>query len=63
MKEVRLKFEFSELSQRPVLKIKAFLGMLARLSWGRRNMIGSMDGKDGRVCIEYVQGLTNEFAG
>ena len=36
--------------------IKALLGTLARLSWGRRNMIGSMDGRQGRVYIEYVKG-------
>ena len=27
------------------LIIKALLGMLARLPWGRRYMLGSMDGK------------------
>ena len=32
------------------------------LSWERRNMKGSVVGKQGRVYIEYAQGLTNEFA-
>ena len=41
---------------------KASLGMLARLPSGRRDIIGSMDGKHGEVSVEYVQGLTNEFA-
>ena len=44
------------------IHIKALLGMLARLSWGRRNMIGSIDGRQGRVYLEYVKGLTNKFA-
>ena len=39
-----------------ILKIKALLGMLARLSLGRRNMIGSIDGRQGRVCLEYAKG-------
>ena len=43
-------------------KIKALLGMLARLSWGRINMICSMDGRQGRVHLEHVKGLTNKFA-
>ena len=35
--------------------IKAFLGMLARLPWGRRDVLGSMDGgKHGGVYVEYV---------
>ena len=42
--------------------IKALLGMLARLSWGKRNMIGSMDGRQGRVYLEYAKELTNKFA-
>ena len=34
--------------------VKALLGMLARLPWGRRDMLGSMDGKHGGVYVEYV---------
>ena len=37
-------------------QIKALLGMLARLSWGRRHMVGSMEGRQGRVYLEYVEG-------
>ena len=36
------------------VKIKALLGMLARLPWGRRDMLGSMDGNNGGVKVEYV---------
>ena len=35
-------------------KIKALLGMLARLPWGRSDMLGSMDGKHEQVYVEYV---------
>ena len=35
-------------------KIKALLGMLARLSWGRRDMLGSTNGKHGGVSVKYV---------
>ena len=45
-----------------IVKIKALLGILARLPLGRRNMIGSMDGRQGRVYLEYAKGLTNKFA-
>ena len=34
--------------------IKALLGMLARLSWGRRDMLGSTNGKHGGVSVKYV---------
>ena len=34
--------------------IKALLGMLGRLSWGRRDMLGSMNGKYGRVSVKYL---------
>ena len=50
----------SEIKLQP--QIKALLGRLARLSWGRRNMISSMEGRQGRVYLEYVKGLTNKFA-
>ena len=49
-------------SQQILHKIKASLGMLAGLLWGRGDLLGSMDGKHGGVYVEYVQGLTNEFA-
>ena len=32
-------------------KIKAFLGMLARLPWGRRDMLGPMSGKHAGVSV------------
>ena len=35
-------------------KIRALLGMLARLPWGRRDMLGSMNGKHGGVSVKYV---------
>ena len=35
-----------------LLKIKALLGMLARLPWGRRDMLGSMNGKHGGVPLD-----------
>ena len=34
--------------------IKALLGMLARLPWGRRDMLSSMNGKHGGVSVKYV---------
>ena len=34
--------------------IKALSGMLARLHRGRKDMLGSMDGKHGAVYVEYV---------
>ena len=37
-----------------LFKIKAFLGMLVRLPWGRRDMSGSMNGKQGRVYVKYA---------
>ena len=36
------------------LEIKALLGMLARLPWGRRDMAGLMNGKHGGVYVKYV---------
>ena len=35
-------------------KIKVLLGMLARLPWGRRDMLSSMNGKDGGVSVKYA---------
>ena len=35
-------------------KIKALLGMLARLTWGRRDMLGSMNGKYEGVSVRYA---------
>ena len=35
-------------------KIKALLGMLARLPWGRRDMSGSVNGKHGGASVKYV---------
>ena len=35
-------------------KIKALLGMLVRLPWGRRDMLGSMNGKYGGVSVKYA---------
>ena len=34
--------------------IKALLGMLARLPWGRRNILASMVGEHGVAYVEYV---------
>ena len=34
--------------------IKALLGMLARLPWGRRDMLGSMNGKCEGVSVKYA---------
>ena len=34
--------------------IKALLGMLARLPWGRRDMLGSMNGKHRGASVKYV---------
>ena len=34
-------------------RIKALLGMLARLAWGRRDMLGSMNGKYEGVSLKY----------
>ena len=34
--------------------IKALLGMLARLPWGRRDMLSSMNGKYGGVSVKYA---------
>ena len=34
--------------------IKELLGMLARLPWGRRDMLGSMNGKHRAVYVKYV---------
>ena len=39
-------------------KIKVLLGMLARLPWGRRGMLGSMNGKHEGV---YVKCITNNL--
>ena len=36
------------------MKIKALLGMLARLPWGRRDMLGSMNGKHEGVSVKYA---------
>ena len=37
-----------------IFKIKALLGMLARLPWGRRDMRGSMNGKHRGVSVKYA---------
>ena len=34
--------------------IKALLGMLARLPWGRRDMLSSMNGKYEGVSVKYA---------
>ena len=34
--------------------VKALLGMLARLPWGRRDMLGSMNGKYEGVSVKYA---------
>ena len=34
--------------------IKALLGMLARLPWGRRDKLASMNGKYGGVSVKYA---------
>ena len=43
---------------RNVISIKCFdqsvLGMLAKLPRGRRDMLGSMNGKHGGVSVKYV---------
>ena len=36
------------------LHIKALLGMLARLPWGRRNVLGLMNGKYEGVYVKYA---------
>ena len=36
------------------LSIKALLGMLARLPWGRRDMLGSMNGKYEGLSVKYA---------
>ena len=46
--------KFTEKKRRRKRKIKALLGMLARLPWGRRDMLGSMNGKHRRVSVKYV---------
>ena len=53
MIEVRIKVEFSELFQK-AFRIKALLGMLARLPWGRRDVLGSMNGKYEGVYVKYA---------
>ena len=35
-------------------QIKALLGMLARLPWGRGDMLGSMNGKHEGVSVNYA---------
>ena len=35
-------------------KIKALLGMLARLPWGRRNVLGLMNGNYEGVYVKYA---------
>ena len=35
-------------------KIKALLGMLARLPWGRRDVLGSTNGKYEGVSVKYT---------
>ena len=35
-------------------KIKALLGMLARLPWGRSDVLGLMNGKCEGVCVKYA---------
>ena len=37
-----------------ILPIKALLGMLARLPWGRRDVLGSMNGKYEGVYVKYA---------
>ena len=36
------------------VKIKALLGMLARLPWGRRDVLGSINGKYEGVSVKYA---------
>ena len=40
-------------SQSSTWKIKALLGMLARLPWQRGDMLGSMNGKHEGVSVKY----------
>ena len=35
-------------------KIKALLGMLARLPWGRRDVLGSINGNYEGVSVKYA---------
>ena len=37
-----------------IIKIKALLGMFARFPWGRRDMLGSMNGKYEGVSVKYA---------
>ena len=36
------------------MEIEALLGMLARLPWGMRDMLGSMNGKHEGVSVKYA---------
>ena len=36
------------------MAIEALLDMRARLPWGRRDILGSMNGKHGVVSVRYV---------
>ena len=40
---------------------KALLGMVARLPWGRRDMLGSMDRKHRGVYVEYVSLMVSGY--
>ena len=49
-----LPFSGKKMCLHHVKKIKALLGMLARLPWGKRDMLGSIDREYGGVHVEYV---------
>ena len=39
--------------------IKALLGMLARLPWGRRDVLSSINGKYGGVIVKYASPIVS----
>ena len=41
------------------LKIKALLGMLAGLPWGRRDVLGSINGKYEGVSVKYASRIVS----
>ena len=45
---------YDSMSMQTKNKIKALLGMLARLPWGRRNVLGLMNGKYEGVYVKYA---------
>ena len=46
--------QLANLSRPSQAKIKALLGMLARLPWGKRDVLGSINGKYEGVSVKYA---------